>query len=387
MRHYSPNMVSTDVYLCTLHLIDAIRDGDLKRFSTLLEKADLKLMDFAAVNLAIHFEREEMLERMLDVFKKNELKIQSTQGFIWGIEQDKFHLSSLLLPYLDEDALEDGLKLAHKPEIIDAIEPYIPSVKLALATHWCQNNQLYSLKKFTEKMGLDVIQKTAIEAVKMNDLKMVEFFLNYFKETQQDLSKNNNNILTWAVSSSLETLQTIMPHCSKDLYYEAMRKSISFEKHEYSNILMEHADFSNEEALEIFRLSTFRVNPKLCTVLVDRYPDCENRLSEVLSTALRGNDRVLFDRGFALVNAEHPETLDHAMEAAWWASKCGRGEYLSILSEKIDLNRALESMYITTRLKFKEQDYDCLRDFLAQQQHDVISTSIGNVGGPARRKM
>lgn len=387
MNFYSPNIVSSDVYSCTLNLIDAIRNDDFKTFSLLIEQADLRVMDCAAINLAIHFERKEMLERMLGVLKVNEWQIQSPQGMILGFEENKWEIASIALPYLAEDALENILKMANTPEIIDTIDPYISSIKKHVAIHWCKNNQLHSLNRFIDKMELNVIQKTAIEAVNMNDSAMVEFFLNYFKDTQQDISNKHDNILSWAVSSSLDILKQIIPSCPKELYYKAIRKSISLEKYEYSHVLIENADLSNEEASEIFSLSTFKSHPKLCTMLVDRYPDCETRLSEALSCAVRGNDRVLFDRAFSRIDTDCRENLKHAMEAAWWASKRKRPEYLLTLSEKIDLNYALEQMHIATSFKFKEHHYDCLRDFLAQQQRDVISNCIGNAGGIARRKM
>lgn len=386
MSTANPTVVSSDVYFVTLDLIQSIRSNNQHAFDVLLPRANICAMDYAAIHVAVQFQRTEMLRSLLDICKTNEWTVDSPQSLVWAIEQNNLHVASLLLPHLSESAIEYGLKSAQDPAIIDAVQEYLPTVSWNLVEHWCETNQLYGLNAFKDKMDARLIQKATTKALKIDNTPALELFLNHCNNTDDELSK----ILNRSVSSSVQTMQKVMQYCTKDLYYPALKKTISFNNPEHFNVLIEAHTYSDAEMLEAFELSTQRSNSAICLTLLDRYPVLAARSFEAMVCAVRNDDRDLFDRAFAQFDASDRSAIEHAQKASWAASVRNRPDYLSILSTKIDLNIALEKMQVHLNpLGHSHQDhqYDCLKDFLAQQQNDTIVKHIGDVGQSARRKM
>ena len=389
MLFYSQNLVQPEIYLTTLDLIQAIREGDYEQFKLLLPKSDITAMECAAVHVAVQCDRTHMLTDMLSVCATHEILIKSAQGLVWAIEQNALQTVLLLLPHFYKDAIEESLQVIKDFKIIDAIQPHITEVGVNLVKMWCQTENIYALNAFKNKIDAKHMQEAAFEALKTNNVELVEFFMVNCGDVFQNYppNKSKKNILLQSVGYSVEVMRTVLEHCTDDMRYEALRRSVSFELHEHSNILIENHTYSDDEIVEIFKFTAIRSDSNLASKILEQYPIFEERATEMLACAVRSNNRTLFDHLFNKIDTNKPDTIENAQRAVWWASARNHPEYLSALASKIDLTVCFNTMHTTKDHAFKEKHFDFLRDFIAQQQHDVITSELGHTGQSVRRKM
>lgn len=376
---------SFDVYTNTLSLIEAVRDDNFQQFDALLPVSNIDLMDHAAVHMAAQFNRQEMLTTLLPLAHT----IENPQGLLWAIEQNNVAVVSMLAPHLEQSALGCGLKLAHTKDIIDAIAPHILDVKEYLAEDLCAKDNSYIFEALQEKMSDRFIEKAVLMSLKNNNLTALKTLMDLSGDlfVQKYNENNHHNVVAQAVGSSVEGMNIVLPYCDKNMYYKALRRSVSFDKNEHTKILAENHTYSDEEILDLFNICAVRNDTQFASYILKHYPIVQASKTKILGCAVRNNDQILFDTLFQDVDFSNSDDVNACHQAAWWASKRGYRQYLSTLAQKIDLNVSLETMYNDTSHKFKEEHFDTLRDFLAQQQKQKIVAQIDDVGSVGRRKM
>lgn len=376
---------SFEVYNNTLRLIEAVRENNLQQFEELLPVSNIDLMDHAVIHMAAQFNRQEMLTTLLPLAHN----IENPQGLLWAIEQNNVAVVSMLAPHLEQSALGSGLKLAHNNDAIDAIAPHIYEVKEYLAEDLCAKDNSYIFEVLQEKMSDRFIEKAVLMSLKNNNLTALKTLMDLSGElfVQKYNQNNRENLVAQAVGASVEGMNVILPYCDKNMYYKALRRSVSFDKNEHTKILVENHTYSNEEILDLFNVCAVRNDTQFAYYILKHYPIVHPIKSKILGCAVRNNDQILFDTLFQDADFNNSDDVNACHQAAWWASKRGYRQYLSTLSEKIDLNVSLETMYNETAYKFKEEHFDTLRDFLAQQQKQKIVAQIDDVGSVGRRKM
>lgn len=377
---------SFEVYNNTLRLIEAVRENNLQQFEELLPVSNIDLMDHAVIHMAAQFNRQEMLTTLLPLAHN----IENPQGLLWAIEQNNVAVVSMLAPHLEQSALGSGLKLAHNNDAIDAIAPHIYEVKEHLAEDLCAKDNSYIFEVLQEKMSDRFIEKAVLMSLKNNNLTALKTLMDLSGEMFAYYNGNDyKNLVAQAIGSSVEGMNIVLPYCDKNMYYKALRRSLSFDKNEHTKVLMDIHTYSNEEILDLFAVCTQHNDLQFAYHVLQHYPIIHSKKSQLLACAVRANDSILFNTLFQDVDLNNSDDVYACHKAAWSASSRGYWQYLSTLSEKIDLNVSLETMYTDTNKfnKFKEEQFQTLRDFLAQQQNEKIEAEIGSVGSVVRRKM
>lgn len=375
---------SFEVYNNTLRLIEAVRDGDRQQFDELLPYSAVDLMDHAVIHVAAQFNRQEMLTVLLPLAQT----IQNPQGLLWSIEQNNVAVVSLLAPHLEQSALGCGLKLAHTNDIIDVIALHIHEVRESLLEDLCQKDNPYIFTALYGKMSQRVIERAVVELLKNNNIAPLQCLMKLSNGVFEHYNGNTyTNIVLQAIGSSVEAMNIILPYCDKNMYYKALRRSVSFNKFEHTKILAENCTYSDDEILDLFNICAVRNDAQFASHIIKHYPIVQSSKTKILGCAVRNNDQILFDTLFQDADFSNSDVVNACHQAAWWASKRGYRQYLSSLTQKIDLNVSLETMYNDTAHKFKEEHFETLRDFLAQQQNQKIVAQIDAIGSVGRRKM
>jgi len=375
---------SFEVYNNTLRLIEAVRENNPQQFDALLPLSNIDLMDHAVIHMAAQFNRQEMLRVLLPLAQT----IENPQGLLWAIQQNNCDVVAMLAPYMHQNALGDGLIFAHNNDVIDAIAPHIYEIKEHLAEDLCAKDNSYIFEALNEKIYDRFIEKAVLMSLKNNNLTALKTLMDLSGEHFVQIYNENNhqNVVAQAVGSSVEGMNIVLPYCDKNMYYKALRRSLSFDKYEHTKILMSIHTYSNEEIIDLFDVCTKHNDLQFAYHVLQNYPIVHAKKSQLLDCAVRNNDGILFNTLFQDVDSNNSDDVLACHQAAWSASRLGYRQYLSTLSEKIDLNVSLETMHSGNN-KFKEKHFETLRDFLAQQQHEKIEAEVGDVGSVARRKM
>lgn len=375
---------SFDVYNNTLKLIEAVRDGNQQEFDRLLLSSNIDLMDHAVVHIAAQFNRQEMLTILLPLAQI----IENPQGILWSIEQNNYDVVAMLAPHLEQSALGYGLRFAHNNEVIDAIAPHIHDIKEDLVKDLCAKENPYIFEALHSKMNERVIRTAVFEAIKNNNIPVLKSLMDLYGDLFAHYNGNDyTNIVVNAVGSSLETINVVLPYCDKNMYYKALRRSVSFNKFEHTKILVENHTYTDDQILDVFNICVKRNDIQFASHVLKHYPIVHSTKSQLLECAVRNDDRILFDTLFKDVDGGNSQDVNACHQAVGWASKRGYNHYLVTLAQKIDLNVSLEVMYNDNVNKFTEEHFDTLRDFLAQQQNQKIGAQIDAVGSVGRRKM
>ena len=375
---------SFDVFNNTLKLIEAVRDGNRQEFDRLLLSSNIDLMDHAVIHVAAQFNRQEMLNILLPLAQT----IENPQGLLWSIEQNNYDVVAILAPYLEQNALGDGVRFAEANNIIDAIAPHIDHVNEHLAKDLSAKENPHIFEVLHAKMSERVIRTAVFEAVKNNNIPVLKTLMDLQGELFAHYNGNDyTNLVVNAVGASLEAMNIVLPYCDKNMYYKALRRSVSFNKFEHTKILAENHTYTNDEILDLFKICVKRNDAQFASHVLKHYPIVHSKKAQLLECAVRNDDRILFDTLFKDVDCDNNQDVNAGHQAAWWASKRGYNHYLVTLAQKIDLNVSLETMYSDNAHKFKEDDFETLRDFLAQQQNQKIVAQIDAVGSTVRRKM
>lgn len=378
------NFSSFEVFNNTLQLIKSVRDDNRQQFDALLPHSNIDLMDHAVIHTAAQFNRQEILTLLLPITQT----IRNPQGLLWSIEQNNVEVVALLAPHLEQSALCHGLRLADTNEIIDAIATHIYDIAEHTVKELCKKDNPYIFKALYEKMSQRVTVRAVMELLKNKNIAPLKNLMELSNGLFEHYEGNSyNNVVLQSVGSSVDGMKTILPYCDKNMYYHALRHSLSIDKYEHTRILFECHTYTNDEIMDLFGICVNRNDSQSAAHILNQYPIVLPHKTQLLGCAVRNNDNILFNTLFDDVDSTDEEDVQACHHAAWWASKRGYSQYLSILSQKIDLKESLETMYTNIHNKFKEQHYETLRDFVAQQQHEKIVTEIGASGVAGRRKM